>query len=176
MTAFCGVAQAFWQLILFRVGVGVGEEDSLPASQSRLVDYFPPQQRAFALAIFTSATTIGYVFAFIGGTSIVTQFGWRWTLIAMALPGLLIAHVTTGGLREARATLGFPRATGGTTDNPESAQRTLGHFGASAATSIRHLLHSVVLLCLRSHTVRTGTLDARIECVSQVHRSSVWGR
>jgi len=46
MTALCGAAQTFWQLALARVGVGVGEAGSLPASQSLLVDYFPPHQRA----------------------------------------------------------------------------------------------------------------------------------
>ena len=126
MTALCGVAQAFWQLILYRVGVGVGEAGSLPASQSLLVDYFPPQQRALALAIFTSATTVGYLLASIGGTWLVAQFGWRWTLIAMALPGLFVALITIWSLKEPRATLGFPRVTVGVTDNPESVQRTLG--------------------------------------------------
>ena len=32
MTAFCGLALQFWQLLLFRIGVGVGEAGSNPPS------------------------------------------------------------------------------------------------------------------------------------------------
>ncbi len=42
MTAACGVAQNYVQLLLARVGVGIGEAGTLPPSHSLIGDYFPP--------------------------------------------------------------------------------------------------------------------------------------
>ncbi|MCW5760061.1 MAG: MFS transporter, partial [Phenylobacterium sp.] len=41
-TAACGVAGNFVQLLLLRVGVGVGEAGCQPPSQSLIVDHYPP--------------------------------------------------------------------------------------------------------------------------------------
>ena len=38
MTALCGAAQAFWQLLVARIGVGVGEAGSNPPSHSIIAD------------------------------------------------------------------------------------------------------------------------------------------
>jgi len=54
MTLFCGLAQTFWQLALARVGVGMGESGGIPASQSLIADYFPPERRATAIAFLSA--------------------------------------------------------------------------------------------------------------------------
>lgn len=59
MTLVCGLAQAFWQLALARVLVGVGESGGLPPSQSLIADYFSPERRATAIASFTAAAIAG---------------------------------------------------------------------------------------------------------------------
>src|SRR5579871_5163193 len=41
MTAACGAANTFGQLMLARIGVGIGEAGGTPASQSMLADLFP---------------------------------------------------------------------------------------------------------------------------------------
>lgn len=108
MTALCGAAQTFWQLVLARVGVGVGEAGALPPAQSLIVDYFPPERRALALAAFTSSATAGYLVAFVGGAWLVSHYGWRTAFLAVSLPGLALAVMTHLMLKEPREILGFP--------------------------------------------------------------------
>ena len=47
-TALCGAAQNFWQLFLFRMGVGVGEAGGVAPAYALISDYFPPSERARA--------------------------------------------------------------------------------------------------------------------------------
>ena len=51
MTALCGVAQNFWQLFLFRMGIGVGEIVHGPATYSMMADFFPPINPSWSTAI-----------------------------------------------------------------------------------------------------------------------------
>ena len=48
-TALCGTATSYVQLLLFRVGVGVGEAGLSPPAHSLISDYFEPKKRATAL-------------------------------------------------------------------------------------------------------------------------------
>lgn len=168
MTALCGAAHSFWQLALARVGVGVGEAGSLPASQSLLVDYFPPQQRARALAIFTSAGTAGYLLAFIGGSHLVAQYGWRWTLYLVAAPGLLIAAFTIWGLKEPRTALRTQFAAAQADQSPESIKVALlvlwrkRSFRYSAITLTLWALFAYgALLFVPSHLMRAMNVDLK---------------
>src|SRR5215213_738560 len=52
LTAMSGLARSFAQLIVARLGVGVGEATCSPASTSLLGDFFPSNQRARAVAIW----------------------------------------------------------------------------------------------------------------------------
>ena len=45
MTVFCGMAVQFWQLLLARIGVGVGEAGSNPPSHSIISDLYKPEER-----------------------------------------------------------------------------------------------------------------------------------
>lgn len=102
MTMLCGVARTFPQLFLTRMGVGVGEVGAIPLSQSLIADYFPPAQRARALAIFISASTVGYLIAFGVGAHLAAAYGWRSAFIALGAPGLLLCLLTWVGLKEPR--------------------------------------------------------------------------
>lgn len=107
MTALCGMAQAFWQLALARVGVGAGEAGAIPPAQSLIADYFPPERRASAYAIFTAAAMAGYLLGFVVGGQVAVAYGWRMSFLVAGLPGLALAVLTHVGLREPRTTLGF---------------------------------------------------------------------
>src|SRR3989442_5301024 len=52
MTAVCGLAQNYWQLLLARFGVGIGEAGGTPPSTSILADKFPPARRPMGLSLF----------------------------------------------------------------------------------------------------------------------------
>lgn len=90
-TAACGVAQNFIQLLLFRIGVGVGEAGSSPPSHSLIADLYPPEKRAGALAIYSLGVNLGGAFGTIIGGTVAHYYGWRWAFIAVGLPGLLLA-------------------------------------------------------------------------------------
>lgn len=89
----CGLAANFWQLFIMRVGVAVGEAGGVPPSQSMITDHYPPEQRATAMAIFSSATFIGSLIAFVGGAYIAENYGWRTAFLVVGAPGILLALV-----------------------------------------------------------------------------------
>jgi MFS family permease len=100
MTAVCGTAQNYWQLILARAGVGVGEAGGLAPSQSLIADYYPVQRRASALAIFGAAVPLGMLVGALGSGWITEHFSWRAAFIAMGIPGIAIAIVAALTLKE----------------------------------------------------------------------------
>lgn len=90
-TALCGAVQNFWQLFAARVGVGFGEAGSMPASQSMVSDLFPYERRGLALAILGAGGGLGIMVAFALGAKLETQLGWRWTIVSVAIPGVLLS-------------------------------------------------------------------------------------
>jgi MFS family permease len=58
-TALCGTATSYWQLLLYRVGVGVGEAGLSPPAHSLISDYFEPKKRASALSIYSFGIPAG---------------------------------------------------------------------------------------------------------------------
>ena len=105
MTLCCGLAQSFIQLAVARIGVGAGESGAIPPAQSLIADYFPPAQRARAIAIFTSSATLGYLLGFGVGGYIAATRGWRAAFMAVALPGLVLVVITRVCLSEPRGFL-----------------------------------------------------------------------
>lgn len=90
-TALCGVAGSFTQLFLFRMGVGVGESGGVAPAYSLIADYFPPHQRARALAAFAFGIPLGTAAGTLVGGVLAVQYGWRTSFIVVGLLGLLLA-------------------------------------------------------------------------------------
>lgn len=105
MTVLCGAAANFVQLFLARVGVGVGEAGSGPASHSLIADLFPPERRAGALGIYGMAVPIGAFIAYAGGGWIVENLGWRMAFVAAGAPGVVFALIVWLTIREPRGDL-----------------------------------------------------------------------
>jgi len=101
-TACCGLAGSFMQLAVARIGVGMGEAGSMPPSQSLIADYFPPEQRTRAFAVFTVTALIGNLIAFAVGSRLAVAYGWRAAFIGLGLPGLVIALLAWLILKEPR--------------------------------------------------------------------------
>lgn len=91
MTILCGLAGNFIQLFLARIGVGIGEAGSSPASHSLIADLFPPERRAGALGILGMAVPIGSFIAYTGGGWLVENVGWRIAFLVAGVPGLAVA-------------------------------------------------------------------------------------
>ena len=102
MTALCGVAQGFVQLLLFRVGVGMGEGGCLPVSHSLLADNFSMRQRGMVMSIVSTAPSFATILAPIVGGLIAQQWGWRAAFLVVGLPGLVLALLAWLTLREPR--------------------------------------------------------------------------
>jgi MFS family permease len=102
MTVLCGMAQNFVQMFLARVGVGVGEAGSGPASHALLASIFPPEKRAGALGVYGMAVPLGALIAYAGGAAIVQAFGWRMAFVIAGLPGLIMALIVAFTIREPR--------------------------------------------------------------------------
>jgi MFS family permease len=109
MTVFCGLASSFLQLIVGRIGVGVGEAGAIPPAQSLVADYFPPERRANAFAVYTSGGVVGYLLSFGAGGFIAAAYGWRSAFLWAGAPGLALALVTWLWLREPRRELAHLR-------------------------------------------------------------------
>jgi len=91
MTGLCGVAQNFWQLLLARIGVGIGEAGGTPPSQSIVADRFPPAQRSMAMSLFAVGAALGGLLGSSGGGWVAEHHGWRMTLILFGFLGLPLA-------------------------------------------------------------------------------------
>ena len=100
MTAVCGLTASFVQLALARIGVGIGEAGSSPPSHSIVADFYPPHERATAMAIFALGVNIGILIGFLAGGWINQFFGWRAAFLVVGAPGLLLALLVRTTLRE----------------------------------------------------------------------------
>ncbi len=90
MTALCGIAEGFIALLVFRIGVGIGEAGCTPPANSLIADYFPPRSRARALAIYTMGITLGGVLANAFGGPVAEMFSWREAFLILGIPGLVV--------------------------------------------------------------------------------------
>lgn len=100
MTAVTGLARNFAELALARVGVGLGEAACSPPAHSLLSDYFPPERRGTAFAIYALGIPIGSAIGTFAGGWIKEFFDWRTAFYVVGLPGLFLALVVRFTLRE----------------------------------------------------------------------------
>jgi MFS family permease len=91
MTALCGIAQNFTQLMLFRIGVGIGEAGSSPPSHSIIADLYPPEKRASAMAVYSLGVVLGAGFGTLIGGIVAHHYGWRMAMFTVGVPGIALA-------------------------------------------------------------------------------------
>lgn len=117
MTALCGIAAGFVMLLMFRIGVAIGEAGGTPPANSIISDYYKPVSRSTALGIYAMGVTLGSVLAnlfggpiaqmqgadfgawigsiglggLFGGLDWASVEGWRIAFVVVGLPGVLIA-------------------------------------------------------------------------------------
>jgi MFS family permease len=92
-TGLCGTAATFWQLFIFRMGVGIGEAGGVAPSYALLSDYFEPGRRARALAIFSLGVPIGLSLGTLIGAYIAHAINWRAAFYIMGVAGVLLAPI-----------------------------------------------------------------------------------
>lgn len=91
LVSCCGIAANCWQLMLLRIGVGVGESGCAPTTQSLLADYFTRAERPRATGIFLLGDALSMFIGFFLAGWIAQFYGWRIMFMLMGLPGLVAA-------------------------------------------------------------------------------------
>lgn len=91
MTALCGFARTFWQLLIARIGVGIGEAGGTPPSHSIIADCFAPKQRVAAMSVYALGIALGSAVGGIAAGWIAEHYGWRSSLMVFGLAGLPLA-------------------------------------------------------------------------------------
>jgi predicted MFS family arabinose efflux permease len=99
-TALCGVCQNYWQLLICRAGVGVGEGTFGPCTMTLVSDYFGPTERARAMGFYLIGLPLGSLFGLSLGGVIADHYGWRAALLVVGLPGLIVALIIRFTMKE----------------------------------------------------------------------------
>jgi len=107
-TALCGLAKNFGQMLLWRIGVGVGEASLSPSAYSLITDYFPKERLATAISVYSMGIYLGAGLSYLLGGIIVRLASmkdawivplvgavrpWQVIFFAVGLPGLLVVFL-----------------------------------------------------------------------------------
>lgn len=103
-TVLAAFAQTFWQLVVARMGVGIGEAVLAPAAYSMIADLFDAKRRGRATGIYYASLAVGSGASFIlggwllgaipsGGVALgeLAFAKWQAMFLYAGLPGLVIA-------------------------------------------------------------------------------------
>ncbi|GAB3492785.1 MFS transporter [Spirosoma knui] len=91
MTACSGLVRNFSQLLLARIGVGIGEAGGSPPAHAMLSDYFPPEKRSTALSIYSTGIYFGILVGFLMGGYLNQHLGWRTAFYTVGIPGVVFS-------------------------------------------------------------------------------------
>jgi MFS family permease len=104
-SAGCGLARGYAQLLLCRIGVGVGEAAMTPSAYSLIGDYFGARRQGVAMALYSVGAYLGSGLALLVGAEITARVptgpvavpllgalqGWQLVFVLIGMPGLVIA-------------------------------------------------------------------------------------
>jgi predicted MFS family arabinose efflux permease len=144
MTYVCGLAQNYTQLLLARIGVGVGEAGTSPPSHAMISDMYAPSERAAPLSIFALGINIGLFIAFLGGGYINQHYGWRTAFQIVAVPGLLLAALAMFTLRDPPRGMSDEKTDAMAAAKPPSLGNVAKHMWT--VKSIRHMTIATTLI------------------------------
>ncbi|HCF24832.1 MULTISPECIES: MFS transporter [unclassified Novosphingobium] len=100
MTAVTGYTKGYFDLLLARVGVGIGEAGGTPACNAIIADYFPADRRSMAMTVFALGAPLG---AWLGSDIagyVSTLHGWRAAFLVLGVPGIILALIILVTIKE----------------------------------------------------------------------------
>lgn len=177
MTALSALASAYWHLVLARIGVGIGEAGTSPASHSIIADLYPVERRGTAMAVFATGFHLGILLAFLVGGFLGQALGWRAAFLIAGAAGLLIAWTATWAVKEPTRTnvsVSVDQTQGATVAQALTALwkcASMRHVfaGATLATVAVHaLLAWLPAFLIRSHGLSLSTTGALLALVAGV--------
>jgi MFS family permease len=198
MTALCGVARTYDQLLLARFGIAIGEAALAAPALSLIADYFAPARRATALSVYTLGIYLGAGLAnLVGGALLARLDGtrsvawpiigeirpWQQVFVFVGLPGLVIALLVATIREPARHETGQHDGA-----HPFAIAEVARYVGANRGTFLCHglgyalfaLVNFATAAWLPTHLIRTygwtaaragitlGTLTATVGVVGVV--------
>jgi MFS transporter, Spinster family, sphingosine-1-phosphate transporter len=99
-TSLCGLAASFVQLFVMRMGVGIGEAGSQPASTALIADLFPEERRGSAMSVLLLGAPFGSFLGLAVGGYVGSVWGWRRAFVVAGIPGAVLALTMLLTLRE----------------------------------------------------------------------------
>ncbi len=99
-TMMSGLTTGLGMLVIARILVGINEAACSPAAYSLLSDYFPAEDRATAISIYSSGIFIGIGLAFLVGGYISEWYSWRTAFLVVGAPGILLALIAFTLIRD----------------------------------------------------------------------------
>ena len=113
LTAAGAGAVGFAMLVGLRSVLGFGQAVSEPSGASLLGDYYPPERRGTAFSIQMVMLFVGTGVGVALGGWLGIVLGWRWALVLVALPGVLVALLVYRLREPKRGTADLMAAVGG---------------------------------------------------------------
>lgn len=196
MVSLCGVATNFVQMLLIRIGVGVGEAGCIPPAHSLIADYFNRAERPRAMGIYMQGINVSLLIGYFVAGWLSERYGWRNMFMLLSLPGISMAVVAWLTLREPRRVgqVDYTDRVGGSSNpatQPSMKEVFLALWGSA---TFRHLLyfHSLWFFfsvgqmqwqpafIVRSFGLNTGELGAwlaivyTVPAIAGTHWGGVW--
>ncbi|SDD11761.1 MFS transporter [Rhodococcus tukisamuensis] len=135
-TLLCAIATSYGQMLGARFLVGIGEAAYGSVGIALVMCVFAPHMRSSIGGAFMAGGSFGSVVGVGLGGFIAVQFGWRWSFVAMAVLGLVLAAAFRAAVTEER--LGRY-----STDEPEEGVEAQPGYRAP----FRSLFSSTAVLC-----------------------------
>ncbi len=103
MTVLSGLTASFTFLLIYRLLIGISQSMLSPAAYALLAEYFSPGRRALVFSIYASGIFLGLGLSFLVGGSIALQTDWRTAMVAVGLPGVILAPFAWWFIRDLRS-------------------------------------------------------------------------
>jgi predicted MFS family arabinose efflux permease len=148
MVTLCSKANNFWQLLIYRIGVGVGDAGFAPPVGSLIGDHYGMSRRASAMSVIWLGAPAGVVCGAILGGWMAEHVSWRAAFIAVGAPGVVVAVLAFLTLREPPRGMSDPVTTGAAAaaGPPPSMMEVLKFL--LSKPSVRHLLAGCALAAI----------------------------
>ncbi|XP_065836551.1 MFS-type efflux pump MSMEG_3705-like [Oscarella lobularis] len=92
MVLLTGFVKNFWELLLARIGLGLGEATCNPVAYSLISDLFLPENRATALSAYSFGIYLGGATGYAFG-ALNQAVCWRWLFRSLGIVGFLMVFV-----------------------------------------------------------------------------------
>jgi sugar phosphate permease len=95
-----GLVGSFWQFVLVRLLLGLGESPQYLTGARVTRDWFNIKDRGLATGVFNCAAPLGTAVAAPLLTVLMLSLGWRWMFVIMGVAGLAVAAIWLGIYRD----------------------------------------------------------------------------